>query len=103
MLSIDDASTRLETRNVRFTVESIANELNPTWIDEALIATGSTSARTRLLPAHLTMWLVVVMGLFRRTSYANLLEKLHGTWWTEERWATTHRTSTDSPRGAHPS
>jgi hypothetical protein len=87
MNAIDGTVVRLEGRDVRFTVESLANELKPEWVDEALRETGTTSVRTRLLPSHLATWFVILMGLFRRTSYANLLEKLHGTWWTRERWS----------------
>jgi hypothetical protein len=87
MDGIDGTVAGLESRGARFTVESLANELKPEWIDEALRATDTLSHRRRLLPADLTVWLVVLMGLFRRTSYENLLEKLHGTWWTRDRWS----------------
>ena len=87
MSGIDGTVTGLEACDARFTVESLANELKPEWIEEALGVTGTLSLRQRLLPAHLTVWLVILMGLFRRTSYANLLEKLHGTWWTRDRWS----------------
>ncbi len=77
----------LEKRGAKFTVESLAKELPQEWVEEALREAGCESVRVRLLPAPLTMWLVILMGLHRRTSYVNLLEKLHGTWWTRERWS----------------
>ena len=87
MGSIGDVGRGLEGRGASFTVESLAKELRQDWVEEALRATGRESLRERLLPAPLTMWLVTLMGLFRRTSYVNLLEKLHGTWWTREHWS----------------
>lgn len=80
MGSIGDVAPGLEKRGAKFTVESLAKELRPEWIEEALSQAGRESVRVRLLPATLTMWMVVLMGLHRRTSYVNLLEKLHGTW-----------------------
>jgi hypothetical protein len=34
----------------------------------------------------MTVWMVVLLGLFRRVSYVNLLEKLVGTVWTRRHW-----------------
>ncbi|UCC82502.1 MAG: IS4 family transposase [Gemmatimonadota bacterium] len=87
MCPIGDATSGLERRGAGFTVESLAKELRQEWIEEALRATKRESVRVRLLPATLTVWFVILMGVFRRTSYVNLLEKLHGTWWTHERWS----------------
>ncbi len=87
MCPIGDVASGLEKRGVRFAVESLAKELRQEWVEDALRTTGRESIRVRLLPATLTMWLVILMGLFRRTSYVNLLEKLHGTWWTREHWS----------------
>jgi hypothetical protein len=87
MGSIGDVTPGLEKRGVRFTVESLAKELPQEWVEDALREAGCESVRVRLLPAPLTMWLVILMGLHRRTSYVNLLEKLHWTWWTRERWS----------------
>jgi hypothetical protein len=84
---IDGVLSILEKRGAGFTVESLAKELRQEWIKEALASSGRESVRERRLPALLTMWLVILMGLHRRTSYVNLLEKLHGTWWTREHWA----------------
>jgi len=84
---IGDEGSGLERHGGHFTVESLAKELRQEWVEEALSQAGRESVRERLLPATLTMWLVVLMGLHRRTSYVNLLEKLHGTWWTRERWS----------------
>lgn len=69
-----------------FVVEALAKVIQPEWIDEALLETDRTSKRRRRLPAGFVLWFVVLLGLHRRTSYANLLEKLHGSWWTQENW-----------------
>jgi hypothetical protein len=87
MDSIGDVGCGLEGRGASFTVESLAKELRQEWVEDAFRVTGRESVRVRLLPATLTMWLVTLMGLFRRASYVNLLEKLHGTWWTRDHWS----------------
>lgn len=84
---IGDEGSGLEKRSASFTVESLAKELRQEWVEEALSQAERESVRERLLPATLTVWLVILMGLHRRTSYVNLLEKLHGTWWTRGRWS----------------
>lgn len=86
MTSIDGVASLLDGRGASFTVESLAQELKQGWIEEALAQAGRESIRERLLPAPLTMWFVILMGLYRRTSYVNLLEKLFDTWWTREHW-----------------
>ena len=73
MCAIDGVVSVLEKRGAKFTVESLAKELPQEWVEEALRQTGRESVRERLLPAPLTMWLVILMGLHRRTSYVNLL------------------------------
>lgn len=87
MNGIDGAVAHLKGRDVGFTVESLAGELKPEWIAEALEQTGTKSVRRRRLPSDLTVWFVILMGLFRRTSYTNLLEKLYRTWWTLKHWS----------------
>jgi hypothetical protein len=40
-------------------------QVDPAWVEEALLATGSASIRRRRLPAELVVWLVVGMALLR--------------------------------------
>ena len=71
---IGDEGSGLERRGGHFTVESLAKELRQEWVEDALSQAERESVRERLLPATLTVWLVILMGLFRRMSYVNLLE-----------------------------
>ncbi len=87
MSVIGDEVSGLERPGAQFTVESLAKEIRQEWIESALSQTGKESVRKRLLPATLTVWLTILMGLYRRTSYVNLLEKMHGTWWTRDHWS----------------
>ncbi len=87
MSSIGKTASGLERRSGGFCVEALAKELPVEWISEALREAGGESVRERLLPAALTAWLVILMGLFRRASYRNLLEKIDDTWWTRGRWS----------------
>jgi len=59
-----------------FTVEALAAVLPQAWVQEAVAQSGCSSRRRRLLPAVLTVWLVTLLGLYRRLSYVNLLELL---------------------------
>jgi hypothetical protein len=81
----------LESKSDTFVVEALAAELKPEWIEQALRQTQRESIRERSLPASFTLWLIVLLGLFRRVSYDNLLEKLVGTWWAERFWPDDQR------------
>ena len=72
--------------NQEFVVEALTKELHLAWVKEALRLTARESVRCRKLPAATTIWIVVLLCLFRRVSYANLLEKLMGLAWTRKHW-----------------
>jgi hypothetical protein len=40
--------------------------LDPEWIEQALVATGTATIRRRRLPAEQVVWLVIGMCIFRR-------------------------------------
>lgn len=51
-----------------FTPEAFPNlvqHLDPVWVEEALISTGTATIRRRRLPADRTVWLVLAMALMR--------------------------------------
>lgn len=87
MSKIGQLRVTLESEWGDFVVEALAKELRIEWVREALRATGTESIRERLLPATFTIWFVILLGLFRRVSYANLLEKLVGSQWVTARWS----------------
>ena len=87
MNSIGDFCAKLKSGSGNFVVEALAKELHPDWVREALRETGRESIRERLLPATFTIWFVILLGLFRRVSYANLLEKLVGSPWVTAHWS----------------
>lgn len=76
----------LEQLPENFTVEALAAVLPQAWVRDAVAASDCQSRRRRRLPAVLTVWVVTLLGLFRRLSYVNLLEMLfesgrnHGLW-----------------------
>jgi hypothetical protein len=41
------------------------NSIDPAWIEEALLATGTATVRRRRLPAEQVVWLVLGMALMR--------------------------------------
>jgi hypothetical protein len=66
----------LERLPENFTVEALAAVLPQAWVQDAVAASGCQSRRRRLLPAVLTVWMVALLGLFRRLSYVDLLGML---------------------------
>lgn len=86
MTSIAEIISRLDTAGQGFTVEALGGVLKPEWIEEALECTGRQSQRERLLPAPLALWMVLLLALFRRHSYVNLLGLLSGSLWAQQHW-----------------
>lgn len=68
-------------------VEALSTVLPPAWLADAVREGGRSSERRRLLPAELTAWIVILLALFRRHSYVNLLGMLAGAAWKSSRWA----------------
>ncbi|NJK32691.1 MAG: IS4 family transposase [Deltaproteobacteria bacterium] len=56
--------------------EKFASSLDPTWIEEALAATGTASIRRRKLPANLAIWVLIGMCLFADRSIVAVVEHL---------------------------
>jgi len=85
---------QLELEKNAFVVEAIAKEFKPEWVQETLHECGRESLRQRLLPASFVVWFVILLGLFRRISYVNLMWKLKGSWWTRQHWPDDPPTTT---------
>lgn len=77
---------RLDGVQRNFGVEALAEVLPQSWIREALVEGGVRTQRRRRLPCEMTVWLVVLLALFRRHSYVNLLEMLVGGRWAGAHW-----------------
>lgn len=88
MNSIGRRAEYLEFSGEDFVVEALSKDLDPELVRRVLRDTGRESKRRRSLPAEFTVWFVIMMGIYRRVSYANLLEKLDDTWWTRKHWKT---------------
>lgn len=87
MLSIASRTGSLELRPDGFAVEALAGVLHPSWVHEAISSCGRGSRRVRQLPAQLAVWIVILMGLFRRHSYVNLLGMLFEAGRARRLWA----------------
>ena len=70
-----------------FGVEALAEVLPQAWVREALDDWGIRTHRRRRLPCAMTVWLVILLALYRRHSYLNLLETLSGSRWVEGLWS----------------
>jgi hypothetical protein len=50
--------------------------IDPDWIEQALLATGSTTVRHRRLPADQVAWLVIGMALIRNERICDVVDRL---------------------------
>jgi hypothetical protein len=58
------------------TLEDFRRRIDPTWIDEALVASGTATVRRRRLPAEQVIWIVLGMGMFRDRPIEDVVSKL---------------------------
>lgn len=57
--------------------DNFRSHIDPTWIQDALEATGKASLRRRRLPAEQVIWLVLGMALFRDRCIVEVAESLN--------------------------
>jgi len=55
---------------------TLTRDLDPTWVEEALLATGTATLRKRRMPAEQTVWLVLGMALLRDQPIAAVARQL---------------------------
>ena len=55
---------------------NLISHLDPAWIDEALLATGTATIRRRRLPAEQTVWLLLGMALMRDRPITTVAQQL---------------------------
>ena len=58
------------------TLDDFRKPIDPSWIDEALAATGPATIRRRRLPADQVIWVVLGMGMFRDRPIEDVVSKL---------------------------
>jgi hypothetical protein len=73
---IGHALGKLESWLESYSIEVFASVLPTAWIEEALSVSGRGTQRVRKLPALLTTWLVIAMGVNRNLSIRNVLERM---------------------------
>lgn len=56
--------------------DRLVASIDPTWVEEALEATGTATLRTRKLPAEQVIWLVLGMALYRHRPVDELVHRL---------------------------
>ncbi|MGN5824878.1 IS4 family transposase [Pseudomonas aeruginosa] len=57
-------------------IEQLSTLLEPTWIEQALQATGKASMRRRKLPAEHAVWLVIGLALFRHMPLWQVVQEM---------------------------
>lgn len=55
---------------------TLLKHLDPTWVEEALLATGTATLRRRRLPAEQTVWLLLGMAIMRDQPIAAVAQQL---------------------------
>lgn len=55
---------------------NLTRHLDPDWVEEALLATGTTTLRRRRMPAEQTVWLVLGMALMRDLPITSVAQRL---------------------------
>lgn len=73
---LDDDLTAIAAHDYRDRFGAICGELNPLWVDEALLSTGTASIRKRRFPAEMVVFLVIGMALMRNKSIEQVLDTL---------------------------
>ncbi|MEQ1895747.1 MAG: IS4 family transposase [Planctomycetota bacterium] len=58
------------------TLDAFRSRIDPSWIQQALDATGTATLRRRRLPAGQVIWLVLGMALFRDRSIVDVADSL---------------------------
>jgi Insertion element 4 transposase N-terminal/Transposase DDE domain len=57
-------------------VEDFRRQVDPAWIEQALVATGTATVRRRRLPSEQVVWVVLGMSLFRDRPLEDVVSKL---------------------------
>jgi hypothetical protein len=57
-------------------LDKFRRHIDPAWVEEALVATGTATVRRRRLPAEQVLWLVIGMALMRNESIDRVVEWL---------------------------
>lgn len=86
MVNIGSTRAQLDPSAGDFSIEAFSQILPASWIDDALAASGVAAGRIRDLPPKFMTWFVVLMGVYRRVSYRNLLEKIRHSPWLVRLW-----------------
>ena len=58
------------------TFEGLQSQMDPGWIEEALMSKGVACLRERKLPAASVMWLVIGMALYRDEPMVEVVHRL---------------------------
>jgi hypothetical protein len=57
-------------------IDQLRERVDPAWVGEALLATGTASVRRRRLPAEMVVWMVIGMALLRNLSIERVVALL---------------------------
>ncbi len=67
-MHLDEALACVPALAVPESFDRFQSHIDPAWIEEALLATGTATVRRRRLPAEQVVWLVIGMALMRNQS-----------------------------------
>jgi hypothetical protein len=75
-MHLDEAFATVPTLAVPASFDRFQSHIDRTWIEEALLATGTATVRRRRLPAEQVVWLVIGMALMRNESIERVVAML---------------------------
>lgn len=73
---LQQALTDIANRALPDTLDGLKQHLDPSWIEEALTWSGTTTIRRRRLPAEQIVWLVIGMALYRKEPIERVVQLL---------------------------
>lgn len=86
MNRIDRTDSQLDLDIRNFSLEALIPKISETQIKEALACRDFSKTRVYKLPPRFMIWFVILMGLYRRVSYRNLLEKIRHSLFLSSAW-----------------
>ena len=75
-MRLAEAFDEILNTDIPTSFQRFATVLDARWVEDALKKTGTASVRRRKLPAHLVVWLVIGMALFRDRSIQEVVSHL---------------------------
>ena len=75
-MDLDESLASIAAYGAPGALDRLKEHLDPTWVEDALTWSGTTSIRRRRLPADQVVWLVIGMALYRNEPIEHIVDML---------------------------